>query len=117
MPRAFSFSCKRCGNCCTRADGRVRITEDDVPRIAAALGLSVAGFRSRFLNPGPDGSWLVRLLPGGSCPWFSREGGLGACRIYDARPEHCKTFPHWPEILEDDAAFAEVRRFCAGIEV
>ena len=54
MPRAFSFSCKRCGNCCTRADGRVRITEDDVPRIAAALDLSVAGFRSRYLNAGPD---------------------------------------------------------------
>ncbi|MCA8972485.1 MAG: YkgJ family cysteine cluster protein, partial [Planctomycetes bacterium] len=57
------------------------------------------------------------LLPGGSCPWFVREDGLGGCRIYEARPEHCRTFPYWPEILEDDAAFAEARRFCAGIEV
>ena len=111
----FQFACKRSGNCCTRPEGRVVVTDDDVPRIAAVLQIAESGLRSRFLNAGPDGHWLVRLAPDGACPWFERENGLGSCRIYEARPTHCETFPFWEELREDGPALREAMRFCPGI--
>ncbi|HMQ22110.1 MAG TPA: YkgJ family cysteine cluster protein [Planctomycetota bacterium] len=114
---AFRFHCKRCGNCCTRPEGRVRVDPADVPRMAALLELSPAGLASRYLTPGPEAWLLVRLAPDGACPFFEREEGLGACRVYEARPEHCRTFPFWPEVLEDERVLREVQRFCPGIEV
>ena len=47
----------------------------------------------------------------------THSGTLSACRVYEARPEHCRTFPFWPEVLEDERVLREVQRFCPGIEV
>lgn len=111
----FRFSCKRSGNCCTRPEGRVRLAAEDIPKIAELLGLSVDGLRSRFLDPGPEGSWLVRMQPGGACPWFARVDGHGRCEVYAARPAHCRSFPFWPELRQDGPALREAARFCPGI--
>lgn len=111
----FRFTCRRSGNCCTRPEGSVILSDDDIPRVAALLELPEAGLRSRYLDPGPSGTWLVRLAPGGACPWFERVDGLGSCQIYEARPEHCRTFPFWDELRSDGAALREAVRFCPGI--
>ena len=111
----FEFSCRRSGNCCTRPDGRVRIAEDDIAALAAASELSPSGFRSRWLVPGPDGDSLLKLGPDGACPFVAFESGRASCSVYEARPEHCRSFPFWPELAEDGPALREAARFCPGI--
>lgn len=113
----FRFRCKRSGNCCTRPEGRVRIAESDVAPLAAALEINESGFRSRFLDPGPGEHWLVRMSPDGACPFFARDGRLGACTVYAARPAHCRSFPHWDELRSDGPALREAARFCPGLEL
>src|SRR5262245_10256887 len=45
----FRFRCQRSGNCCARPEGAVRVSDADVARIAAHLGLGVAAVRSRYV--------------------------------------------------------------------
>jgi len=108
----FEFRCRRSGNCCARPEGIVRVGADDVARIAALLGITEAAFRSRYVAAGGD-----RLIdaPGGRCV-FLVEGKEAACSIYAARPERCRTWPYWPELLEDPEALAAAMRTCPGIE-
>ena len=60
----FEFRCGRCGNCCARPDGFVRVNAEDVTRIAEHLGLSPQAFHSRFVAA--DGEHLLED-PGGRC--------------------------------------------------
>jgi len=50
-------------------------------------------------------------MNGRSCPFL--EGTL--CSVYEARPLQCRTFPFWPELLETEARWRRLARFCPGI--
>lgn len=108
----FAFRCRRSGNCCARPGGFVRVGPADVTAIAEHLGLSEGGVRSRFLAA--DGSRL-RDGEGGRCV-FLQDGAQAGCGIYPVRPERCRTWPFWPELLESDEARAQAERLCPGIE-
>ena len=106
----FRFRCQRSGNCCARPEGVVRVTPDDVVRIATHLGLDFAAFRSRYLAACGD-----RLTEGlGSRCVFLADGRHASCTIYPVRPERCRTWPFWDE-HRDPAALAEAARVCPGI--
>jgi Fe-S-cluster containining protein len=108
----FRFACRRSGNCCAIPGGFVRVTPQEAESIAAHLGLSVEAFASRFLQP--DGERLKEGL-GHRCV-FLRDGALAGCGIYEARPQRCRQWPFWPEVLVDAGLRALVLRTCPGIE-
>jgi Fe-S-cluster containining protein len=109
----FRFRCRRSGNCCARPGGIVRITGAEIARAAAELGIGERAFRSRYVATRGD-----RLIdaPGGRCP-FLEDGRVTACRIYSARPERCRTWPFWDELLRCPRALGEASRLCPGIEL
>ncbi len=37
------------------------------------------------------------------------------CKIYEARPRQCRTFPWWPEHLTSKEAWEEEAKYCEGI--
>ena len=108
----FRWSCRRSGNCCAIPGGVVRVSAAEAEAIAAHLGLSVAAFRSRYLQP--DGERLKEGL-GNRCV-FLQDGAMAGCAIYPARPAKCQSFPFWPEVREDPHLLERVRRTCPGIE-
>ncbi len=108
----FGFACKRSGNCCAIPGGVVRVTAEEVAAIAGWLGLDEHGFRERYVQP--DGATQKEGL-GNRCA-FLAEGREAACTIYPVRPAKCRTFPFWPELLDDPALLARVQRTCTGIE-
>jgi Fe-S-cluster containining protein len=108
----FRFTCRRSGNCCARPGGLVRVGPEDVSRIAAHLGLGEAAFRSRYLAA--PGDRLAEGL-GGRCVFLS-DGRPTACSIYPVRPEHCRSWPFWPELLSSPDELGEATRLCPGIE-
>jgi len=111
-PFPFRFRCRRSGNCCARPEGVVRVTPDDVARIAAHLGMSEGAFRSRYVAASGD-----RLVEGnGPRCVFLADGHHASCTIYPARPERCRTWPFWDE-HRDPAALAAAARICPGIEI
>lgn len=108
----FRWQCRRSGNCCAVPGGFVRVTADEAVAIAGLLGLDLAAFRSRYLQP--DGE---RLKDGfGNRCVFLQDGAPAGCGIYAARPARCRSFPFWPELLQDERLRAEVQRTCPGLE-
>jgi Fe-S-cluster containining protein len=107
----FRFSCQRSGNCCAIPGGFVRVTVDEARTIAAHLGIDESAFRSRYLQPGE------RLKEGlGHRCVFLNDGATASCSIYEVRPQKCREWPFWPEVLHDAELLRLVQRTCPGIE-
>jgi hypothetical protein len=107
---AFTFRCRRSGNCCARPEGTVRVDAADVARISAHLGISETAFRSRYVAASGD-----RLIDGlGHRCVFLEDGRHTRCAIYPARPERCRTWPFWDE-HRSPQGLAEAARVCPGI--
>lgn len=85
------FHCRCCGACCRINDGIVRVSENEISRIAAYLGMAEADFIARETELAPDRrSLMLKSLPDGSCAWLSQDN---LCRINPVKPDKCRTFP------------------------
>jgi Fe-S-cluster containining protein len=87
--------------------------------MAAALGASAESFVRRFVRTARDpesGAARLSLREDhrGRCALLV---GTNTCSVYGARPEHCRAFPYWPNVLADHAAFESARSTCLGIAV
>lgn len=106
------FSCTGCGECCQAADAYVWVTPEEVPKIAACLDLEIDDFGARYLRL-VDGDLALVDHPGrDACVFWEKEGG---CRVYEARPEQCRTYPFWPENLRSRKDWRAVGQVCPGV--
>ena len=86
-----NFSCRRCGACCRIKDGIVRVSDAEVGRIAAFLGMKEGDFISTETELAPDRRSLVlKSRPDGSCVYLAADN---LCRINPVKPDKCRTFP------------------------
>ena len=105
----LSFSCTRCGDCCTGAPGYVWVEREEIEELAKFLGLSPGKFGERYLRKvGRRYSLLEK--PGGDCIFFDK-----GCTVYPARPVQCRTFPFWRSHLKSQRAWDEIAGECPGI--
>jgi len=92
------FVCTQCGQCC-RVPGFVRLSLEDVERIAAFSGLRPEVFTEQFTRLMPDRSGLALLEHGdGACAHLGEDG---KCRIQSVKPMQCRGFPYtwrYPDI-------------------
>ena len=111
------FECTQCGKCCTlREDyGHVYLNREEQTALAELHGLSLRSFKRRFTFTDEYG-W-TQLKAGGRngehCIFLDVE--TGGCRVYEARPVQCRTFPFWRDFVVDGRWSSEVRRMCEGI--
>jgi Fe-S-cluster containining protein len=115
------FECQGSGKCCTSrgAYGYVYLNTEDQKRFAKYFELSVPDFKEKYcgkkdghvflLNPGQMG---MTEHPQGDCIFL--EGG-NRCGVYEARPEHCRTWPFWPENMNPKTWTTEIATFCPGV--
>lgn len=88
----MEFACRRCGACCRIPDGIVRVSEAEIARIAAFLGMDEAEFVENETELAPDRkSLILKSLPDGACVYLTEDN---LCRINPVKPEKCRTFPH-----------------------
>ncbi len=108
--RAMRFRCQSgCTKCC-QVRGFVYITEDDLTRAAAYLAMSPADFEAKYVIRYPT---LLRLRkPVNSQCYFLTDAG---CSIHPVNPVQCRTYPFWPELVEEQAAWAAEAKTCPGI--
>ena len=107
----FEFECHRSGNCCRTGHGQVWVEEQDIPAMAAARGMTDKSFIEIHLRQVGDRLSIMEG-PHGRCSLLE---GLNECGIYTARPEQCRTFPHWPAILEGGEGLDAAMRYCPGL--
>jgi len=104
------FECTGCGKCCTGESGTIFINDREAVAIARKLGISKKKFLETHAYP-MRGGHSIRERENGDCLFL--DGKM--CRIYDARPTQCRTFPFWPETLRSEERWKQTARDCEGI--
>ena len=79
--------CTDCANCCKTMSPTY--TQRDIIRISKFLGMTVRGFKEKWLFKDKEGDWLNKSQP---CQFLDLKTNL--CGIYDVRPGDCAGFPH-----------------------
>ena len=105
------FECRGSGHCCHArgAYGYVYLTLEDRARLAGHLGLSTAAFTRRHCAK-TEGILHLKH-PELDCAFLEEN----RCRVYEARPTQCRTWPFWPENMKAKVWQAEVAPTCPGI--
>ena len=105
------FKCRMCGACCRIKDGIVHVSDAEIARIAAFLGMGEAEFIERETEVAPDRkSLILKSRPDGACAYLTDDN---LCRINPVKPEKCRTFPsEWsnPDSAEVCPALAKEKR-------
>ena len=100
------FVCRQCGACCRIKDGIVRVSDAEIARIAAFLGMAEQAFIDRETEVAPDRRGLIlKSRPDGACVWLTDDN---RCRIHSVKPDKCRTFPYeWTN--------ADSKKVCPGL--
>lgn len=110
MAEGLRFECQAgCTECC-RQKGFVYLTEGDLPRMAAFLGMSASAFERKFVYRTRN-RMRLRVPRDANCH-FLLDGG---CSIHAAKPTQCRIFPFWPELVESRREWKRTARYCPGI--
>ncbi|MBZ5605867.1 MAG: YkgJ family cysteine cluster protein [Acidobacteriia bacterium] len=104
------FECQPgCTACCDQ-EGFVYLTEDDLIKAAAFVGMTARAFEKKYVYRTAN-SLRLRKPPEKQCPFLESHG----CSIHPAKPTQCRTFPFWPELVENVTAWKLTKRYCPGI--
>jgi uncharacterized protein len=90
--------------------GFVYLTEDDLRRTAAFLGMTAKQFEAEFVI---RYSKLIRLRKplDSQCHFLTKDG----CSIHPVKPTQCRLYPFWPELVENRAALKKEAKSCPGL--
>ena len=96
-PYAFDTNaCSTCeGRCCTGESGYIYVTKAEIFAIAEVLEMDVNEFALKYLfKKGYKYSIKEnKIADSYECVFYDRESN--GCKIYNARPSQCQTFPFW----------------------
>ena len=81
--------CTACANCCRHS--LVSVNKSELEKIAGHIGTTSEAVTRLYTVPDPDAPAL-RILRNSEEGCVFLDGNL--CRIYKARPEACRDFPH-----------------------
>lgn len=107
------FECTGCSECCKSrgAYSHVYASDREFAAMASSLDLPLAEFEAKFTKVDRDGRREMRFRQG-ACIFLAQDG---KCRVYQARPTQCRTFPFWRENLEKSVWEGEIAAGCEGV--
>ena len=105
------FECTQCGACCSGEPGYVWVNLDEIRAMAGALEMEEAQFRSKYVRRVGSRFSLVEH-ENGDCALLDPDSR--GCKVYDARPTQCRTWPFWPSNLATQRAWRETCEECPG---
>ena len=115
------FECQGSGKCCTSRGtyGYVYLTLGDQKRFAQHFKMTRPDFLKKYCGKKDGHVFLLdpREMgltghPEGDCIFLENKN---RCGVYEARPEHCRTWPFWPENMNPKTWNKEVASFCPGV--
>lgn len=113
------FACTQCGNCCSGPPGYVFFTQQEAAAMAKFLNLSAKEFFGRYTHAAYGQVSLneVKTEHGLDCVFLSRDEATGkaSCSIYPVRPQQCRTWPFWPDLLASPRSWKRAATRCPGM--
>lgn len=108
------FECTGCGMCCTGTNDSnyIEVSPDEQEDIRHYLKLSRQWFRRRYLVKIAEEMEGLTITENNHCIFLKNN----ACSIYPVRPQQCRTYPFWPEIVQSRASWNREKKLCEGID-
>ncbi len=104
------FACQPgCTRCCD-TKGFVYLTEADLLNLAAYVGMTAEAFEAKYVVRYRK-ILRFRKPPNAQCYFLGKSG----CEVHAVKPVQCRTYPFWPELVEDRKAWKEESARCPGI--
>lgn len=89
-------ACKECaGRCCTGESGYIYITKSEAEKICELLDLDMKSFVENYLYKKGYKYSIKENKVGDSYECVFYDNKTNGCKIYEARPIQCRTFPFW----------------------
>ena len=112
----LKFSCKRCSSCCRYDSGYVFISENDLKRLLSALRMDRDSFLKTYCRwvQNWNGDEVVSLKEKSNKDCILWDDG---CKVYEARPLQCVSFPFWETIVSSKEAWEIAAASCPGMNV
>lgn len=106
-------ACATCeGRCCTGESGYIYVTKSEIFAIAEVLEMDVNDFALKYLFKKGYKYSIKENKVGDSYECVFYDKASNGCKIYNARPNQCKTFPFWDYFK---SRVDEVKQECPGI--
>ena len=95
--------------------GYVFLTWEELEAMSEHLGLSVAETREQYgVNWDPEWAcWTVDATDGKGCTFLD---GRRGCSVHAVKPSQCRSFPFWPELLDEAAGWEKAKGYCPGLD-
>jgi Fe-S-cluster containining protein len=110
VAEGLRFQCQSGCTACCEQRGFVYVTDEDIARAAAFLGMTAREFERRYVFRTRRRARL-RVPRDANCH-FLVDGG---CSIHPAKPAQCRIFPFWPELVGNRREWKKTARYCPGI--
>lgn len=107
----LGFQCTQCGDCCTGAAGYVWVNKEEIETLAKLVGVPVDEFELKYVRSVGIRKSLVEF-DNGDCVFF--DGKTRKCKVYNARPRQCRTWPFWHSNLRNEETWKETCKVCPG---
>ena len=107
------FHCTQCGVCC-RKPGCVFFNKEELESMASFLELRLEAFVSKFdVKQSNSDFFSMEAKEGGTCPLLSEDN---VCLVQPVKPQQCRSFPFWDELLDDKESWQRAASECEGID-
>jgi len=98
----------------------VWFTDEEGRAMAKKLGMRVEDFYARYSRKvGARWSLTENVISGKyDCVFLDRDTEKPSCKLYEARPLQCRTWPFWSENLQSKKAWQRAKKEtpCAGMD-
>ena len=106
------FECGQCGRCCSGPnEGYIWITKPEIELLAKHLNLTVEQLHQEYLKRIGLRISIIEYPQTKDCIFLTN----GCCRIYNVRPNQCRTWPFWPDNLKNPNDWNTAAIKCHGI--
>ncbi len=115
---SYAFDASACytceGRCCTGESGYIYVSKNEVEKISELLNLEVKDFVKSYLFKKGYKYSIKEIEYNNSYECIFYDRNINGCKIYEARPTQCITFPFWDYYK---TRVGELQQECPGIIV
>ena len=92
--------------------GFVHLTLEEGRKMARFFKMPFNDFKKKYIKYVLWGGHVLNMSVKGGCIFLKG----GKCEIYPVRPEQCRTFPYWEDIIADEREWKYVQSYCKGAQ-
>ncbi len=108
------FECQRCSACCRHEPGYVFLSGKDLEALSENFKISKKEFLKKYCRKIDIGGFSRISLNekrNYDCIFWEK----GGCKVYNARPLQCRTYPFWRPYMESEEDWNSLESSCPGV--